>query len=964
MATYDSVFNPSEFELRGYTNPYLSEEQRTAVDQVEGRVDGQLNWLAQSLGWSGPNYWGNLPETVDQKRQLLGGSYGVYNSFLLPTVLSVQNWDSSVIIKKDPRIKAGQLVVLDRGSDGLDEFVIASISDVDDTYVLSFDELPQSFYDDLGNNVPFRVRVPEARPAPFYRPTVGVAGDARFSCAANGTNLFLYPLYDTEKKFRYKSPVLIVGSTYYFDQYIYLTRDPLLAPEVVSTYRADLELWELAVPAELSEQQAGITAALVWPYSDRTAPVLAALDVVLKPWEDPSDWGKLSVLRYFTGVWGNKGGPLPFNFTFDSLSVHGFDERKSLILDPVTKVLPFNELVNLVYYQQISTNPSEPGNQNTGDVWWNSQTGALSVRTTQATVCGPWLEINYRTPLPEKDVVYFTYPDVATWRANSTSITSDSLVRIDDATGLDPLADDVIGLQGTLTTPVSVVLYRNSQNNYWTPTLFTYNDVASFATDAELLPYEVPVVLFDPTGLAPSSATYEVSNLEVTLTQEYHVVLTKFYRNTNWQLSPDSIVKYIANTMLHGGWLLGETWWDFAQPVSEARAANVFYDDNWVALNVNALGGTPPTTVNPSTLLFYCNGVLLVPAQSYYTDDFIFTYSEDATAGTYTFGYSPLTPAGVLTFPTIEVSDSLTSAYREDITNRVFSGVEFYATPNVADCETPLRLWKGQDLQVLETVEHLAQGTFVNPLRADLNNGPGPENWERYFVRLPLDYERNGEQWQKVALTCQNFGYWGSPSDPEKMKCPPVESLPAVYEALCLYPELVSDYTYIYSEPYWFSDVAFDNVTSNSDYDNSGVFPEYDEEFDDYDEGQLVEYEPLHHRRANVTAAVGEGYGDWEGLYVNLNQCQSLSGFLVNDLATEAVSPVAPPVWDASVYKFPPTCDNKPESFNVDSNHFKVGYCYFVADASAAEEGFFDPQRESSWRFPVEQPSTLYVLPR
>jgi hypothetical protein len=100
------------------------------------------------------------------------------------------------------------------------------------------------------------------------------------------------------------------------------------------------------------------------------------------------------------------------------------------------------------------------------------------------------------------------------------------------------------------------------------------------------------------------------------------------------------------------------------------------------------------------------------------------------------------------------------------------------------------------------------------------------------------------------------------------------------------------------------------------------------------------------------------------GQYVNVNPCIPLTGFLETDLVQGGVAPVAPPVWDASIYKFAPTCENEKSSYSVDANHYKVGYAYFVADASAAEDGFFDIQQEAAWRDPEPQSQSLYLLPR
>jgi hypothetical protein len=109
---------------------------------------------------------------------------------------------------------------------------------------------------------------------------------------------------------------------------------------------------------------------------------------------------------------------------------------------------------------------------------------------------------------------------------------------------------------------------------------------------------------------------------------------------------------------------------------------------------------------------------------------------------------------------------------------------------------------------------------------------------------------------------------------------------------------------------------------------------------------------------------MGKGYGNWKGSYVNVNPCIPLTGFFDTDLINQGIQPVAAPVWDASIYKFAPTCENLPATYNVDANHYKVGYAYFVADASAAEDGFFDIQQEAAWRDPDPQSQSLYLLPR
>ena len=108
MTQQNPVFDVSEFELRGFTNPYLTPTQATEVANTEIRVNEQLNFLAQMLGWNGPNYWTDLPSTVDQKRQLLGGTFGVYNSYIIPKIYEIRNWDNKIVVDRLQFLEPGR----------------------------------------------------------------------------------------------------------------------------------------------------------------------------------------------------------------------------------------------------------------------------------------------------------------------------------------------------------------------------------------------------------------------------------------------------------------------------------------------------------------------------------------------------------------------------------------------------------------------------------------------------------------------------------------------------------------------------------------------------------------------------------------------------------------------------------------------------------------------------------------
>ena len=1024
MTTQTPSFNPLQWELRGYTNPYLSTEQKTQVDLVESRVSGQLDFIAQMLGWNGANYWTNLPETVSQKRQLLGGSFGVYNSFLVGEVYEARGWDNTVVIEPLEGVGVGTRVFL-----GLYEYTVLTASEEDGRFVLGFADLTTDFLTDLQGNLPLLFDVPVARPEPFYRPVVGASGDAAFLVKSVNGALELYPTYDTAHSLPYKFDNLFAGSTYFFDQAVFLSYTTSFSEDVPSLYDSNKKLWYLSVPNNLTAAQTEPTAFLVWNYSDPAVQTNVVKQVTIRRWSDPSDWGKSGVLKNFTGVWGDKGGPLPFNFAFDSLGIHGYSERDSLFLAPIERSVDFDQLLNFVYAQRVTVSQYPPGDPAYGDLWWNDVNGDLSVWYGENQDCSPWVEVDYRVSPAPPTGGGLTFPDVATFQIAAPTIVQGVVVRVDDTTGLD-IADNVLGVQGLLTGGGSVTMHRQSAAVYWTSTEFTYPDEASFDADAPLLPYKVPVSVIDGTGISPSvtlstsltsgspiavmrtpnrkvqagmtvtgfnvplgttvlsvignlitlssSATasgtnevlrfftngdnYDVFNLSITITQNVTAVLTKLYSNTNWVISPDSLLKYIANTSLFAPGD-GEMWWDYANPDWKTRAASISYQGTWVSVNYHPSGSVPPAALNYTTLHVYCDGVLLSDGVSYSTDDYEFTYTVNPLTGKFDFSYLATSPGGKLSLPTITISDILTTAYTQDISNLVFSGIQYYFSPNVFDSETPLRLWKSQALQVVNTLDHIAEQNYSNGLLADQNTGPGPDNWQRYFVRLPPAYSRNETNWQKTNLICQDFAYWGTSIDPELMECPPELLTPKIYEELFLYGDEVGTNTYVYSEPYLFSDVGYFNFAQVGDFLNSGVYPTFEVTSDGFTEGDLVDYDPLHSRHADTISKPGSGYGDWEGIYVNTDPCQVLTGFLVNDLKTKVVTEITPPVWDASIYKFPPTCSSEPSTFSADANNYKIGYAYFAADMGAAEDGFFDVQQEAAWRYPIDLPKTGYQVP-
>ena len=953
MTFETATFNPREFELRNFTNQYVTPDQATDISLVESRVNNQLNFLAQQLGWNGPNYWTNLPSTPDQRRQLLGGSFGVYNGFILPRVLEVRNWNNTIVIDQLPLLDDPQQISSEKVILGFDEYEIQSLSVTGDTYTISLGTLPQSFYDQIAANEQLKITIPTLRPAPFNRPEVLISGDASFVVKGypqvaptppeTETSLKLYPSYDTQGQFEYESLSFFAKAVYYFDQPVYIKYDLTnITPDISPTFDSNRSLWFIKIPPTVVTSSTPVTVFLCWDYADSVSLNIVSTPVVVRNWQNPSDWGSLDTVTYYTGAWGNKGGPLPFNLVFDSLSIHGATKENAITLQTVERSLSYNSLVELVYSQQTPFDITAPGGPYNGDLWWNPESGALAVwYDPYNTGCSTWVEVDYRNEPEEIIVATLVYPDVVSFSAAAGTIPDDTTVLILDCTGL-AVANGVVGLSGTITTSPSLYLYRGEDSPYWTPVRFTFSTVTEFNNTALILPFNIPVVISDANGLVPFGTNYNVIDLDFQVLFSVPAVLTKTYTNTSWSISPDSILQYISRSSLFNYENQGEMWWDYANPVYSTRAASIYIQSAWVSVNSHPLSGSPSYFFDPKSVNFYTDGNLITLGNDYTNGDYLLSINFNSATESYEVTYTPLDLRGRTSLPTLTISDSLTGTYTADITNLVFSGVMFGMTPSLADAETPLRLWKTEELQDAGSVARLVENNYENPLLADVNTGPSQVNWERYFVRLPLDYGRNESVWQKVALTCQDFGYWGTTILAEKMRCPAEDDLPVVYDELFIYDQPIQDYTYVYSEPYLYSNIAYVNSSETGDFLNSGFFPANDLPYDGYTEGSLVPYEPLHNRRANLDSPVGAGYGDWEGVYVNVNACQSLSGFLVNDLVDGAVSPVNAPIWDASIYKLPPTCENPPASYDVDSNHYKICYAYFVADASAAEDGFFD----------------------
>jgi hypothetical protein len=269
------IFDVEQYELRGALPQTYTEGQKTTLNKVVSRVNGQLDWTAQLLGFNGPRYWGNsttdqegnyqfvgLPQTVAEKRALQAGAFGVYNK--------------------------------------------------DKPY--------------------------ESWPAPFNRKAVGASADLTFSVEDRDGQVAVWPFTQSRDFTFEKSPYLVVGGAYTFDQLV-----------DVSVFNADPDTVEV-----IQDIDQRITRVRV--LSDDVQFIAVFLEgsdakpftFTTRRWSDPSDWDDEDVREQFLGAWGNKGNQLSMHFAFDALDLHGFNEVEGLSLEKVTGALRIEQLLGLI----------------------------------------------------------------------------------------------------------------------------------------------------------------------------------------------------------------------------------------------------------------------------------------------------------------------------------------------------------------------------------------------------------------------------------------------------------------------------------------------------------------------------------------------------------------------------------------------------------------------------------------
>ena len=1123
------VFNPVQFELRNELPSVVSAEQFAQISQVTERVNVQLNWVAQILGWSGTNYWTDLSETVAQKRALLGGTFGVYNNYTLLRLKEVRSWEPALITSKKPNIAIGQRVII-----GDQQAYIYNLTEGEDFLSLNIGEITSEILSLLEGGAAIKVDCAENRPFPFYRPEPLASGDADFRCSTGNLtrttqfydyyDLIVSPFSQGNTLLGYVQLNLYGGSYYYFDRAVYLSvGNDNFVPWVECQWVESKGLWQLYVPPEAI----GNRLELVWAYAAQQRRSIASKQVQIVKWTDPSDWGEAGagfnpVLDVFNieksydvaglnfslgtylhlgdlppqntnplwfdaglnalyanqnGQWTQTGtgtayltlqdqsAPPPYTYDIRPGTIWQSPEGRVFIWDAGSRpeelyyFFPNSFADGFIYidpsFQNVQGlyffNPDNffihnpNGVTSEGFVYFDCLLNDEGFYVNDANVRQPdWYEIGFFNNALQTTVFTPAYasnlsvqvdgvqvPNVFTtddyrlnweirgdflyvnYRATTTqgetfipniTILSEYGVNpqvIDvssDFTGRTELVTSVpynergplnnfIGTWGNKggTRPMDFVFdaldihgFNEREALYLEPidTLIDYDWMLSEVTGKKCFISDQPPVgkkignYYWNTETGAFSVLYEDRDRIPTWVEIDYPISVCQIGNTQCEYFPLKPVLSTGSCFTDNG----DLWQDPITPgvamfYEGSNGVNTWVQTNWDPSIIADCGWEFSERPSPdpdfySIIIFVTDAFIqLAPDEEYSTEDFRISYSVESLDCAYRFKYVALSELGVQSFPTLWVGPRDGEFPPISITERVFSEAKFYLGPAVQNAGSTLRPWKTRSLEVANEVT-LDEGIYANALVADLNKGPGDENWDRSFIRLPSEYGRENKVWNKTKLVVEDFTYAGTDSSLKEMKCPTETIKPQIYEEVIFYNRDPSAGTLLYSEPFLFSDVEgffnlseyFDTPTNSlGEYELANFDFVFEDRYDEWYEADLEEYQPLHFRQTADS-------GDWEGIYVEPTGNRPLSGFLAKDLRVKSAITVSAPVWDASIYKYPPLCPEVPESFDEDPNNCKVGYAYFAADLSAAEDGFFDQQKNIAWREPLVDDQTLYML--
>ena len=892
------TFDINEYELRGLTPDVFTKEQRDRLNKTLSRVHGQIDWTAQLLGFNGPNYWGQsdpkadfsynwtgLPETMNEKRQMQVGAFGVYN--------------------KDKE------------------------------------------YDQW--------------PSPFNRTEIKASGDLHIHVYEKNDFTYLGPAGQGEEiDFRY-DPTIFVGSSYVFDAELTLTvqggGSVENALDVTTFYRED-KIWTRVFVKNTSENISIVKAGSV------SSPAY----LIVSQWEDITDWNLDGVKSQFIGLWGNKGNQLSMDFAFDSLDLHGYDEVYALHFDKQGISVALEDLL-----EKVGLEPTE---------WTQYAVEYFSFVVGENCEAG--------SPDFPVEIITIDNGDFDAPIPPSGSL---------DNGIIDPVVptDDIISSGIYEKDYVDSILYPGEHE------FFSCSDDCNYKLDIYQKPAEntggIGSFIFKIEDLLPC-ASFNYPCIEWVFDPDLdngEYERTVGPKNGPWAIANDgeydelrACPEGVSQGIDRCG---GDRFCGFENGTYDRPSGtDVRCDDDSDPENVctEADGGIMTISQVPSNIPRYTNGDfdelgtatdtldngilnppaiptgaivsgiyersrsdLFDPRDGFpdYSDCECYT-AECCLIDNELYDLSQTPPAYL--GPNLVDGGTqgnagpgdlcLTDPIRVQLTE-VVDSIAWKMEPSIRNSLTPLRIWKNHVLTVID--QEPPEGTdYYNFLVADENRGPEPEDSYRYFVRLPLEYQRNGKEWSRAVAVCNNQGYFSAPPKLAETEDDPKSSLrPFLYDETYWRSDL-KEYSTFYHEDFLSSQLRRSNDVTQPGYTESSLNFDGDSQ-SGFAPAFISEYDPFSLRLPDPD-------GEWIGYYMvyGANPDAVKTGFLETDVVSNAfrVSPFEKdPIWDESAIKNPnvefPDSNDKAALKN-----YVVSYAYFACDFSAADDPVFEPGLSHNWR--------------
>ena len=741
-------------------------------------------------------------------------------------------------------------------------------------------------------------------PSPFNRSEIKASGDFNIHVYEKDGSTLLGPAGQGEEiDFRY-DPTIFVGASYVFDAELTFTvqgGDPVDNVLDITTFYREDKIWTRVFVKNTNEN---ISVTKVGSTSNPAY-------LIVSQWEDITDWNRDEVRSQFIGLWGNKGNTLSMDFAFDSLDLHGYDEVYALHFDEQGGSVTLDQLL-----AKVGLEPTE---------WTQYAVDYFNFFVGEDCDAG--------SPDFPVEIIGIDNGDFDDTSAPTGTLDNGD---IDSATPTDGFV--ISGIYDR--TYEDSIIYPGEHE------FFSCSDDCNYKLSIYQKPAEgsggIGSFVFKLDALVPC-ATLEFPCIEWTFDPdldngEYERL--EGPKNGPWAIANDGEYDEVSIC-----------------PPGVSQGIDKCGSDQFCGF-VNGIYDRPTGTdvrcdevVDPTVVCTEADGgILTINGIPQYQDCDCDTvtcclvdndvYDMSQTPPAY---LGPNLVNGGIQNPSTPGDKCLTDPIRVQL-EEVLDSIPWKMEPSIRNSLAPLRIWKNHVLTVIDQ-EPPAGTDYYNFLVADENRGPEPEDAYRYFVRLPLEYQRNGKEWSRAVAVCNNQGYFSAPPKLAETEDDPKVTRPFLYDETYWRSNL-KDYSTFYHEDFLVSELRRDNRGTQPGFTESAI--NFEGEFQSGFAPALVsEYDPF-------TLRLPDPDGEWMGQYLVYGSDTTLgkTGYLETDLEEGSflADPFeTDPVWDQSAIKNPnvefPDSNDKAALKN-----YVVSYAYFACDFSAADDPVFEPGLAHNWR--------------